>query len=150
MRKKLMKIKLYIDIDGVILTKKHNLPKGVNEFIRFITTNYDCYWLTTHCRNGENKTIKYLSEFFLEEQLFMLRKIKATNWDDLKTNAINLNSNFLWIDDNPFVSEIKALKLGGKSKNLIKVDLNREDELEVVMKKILNFEKEINDVSIRN
>ena len=50
---------IYIDIDGVLLTKKQELPNDSLEFIDFITKNYDCFWLTTHCRTGENKALHY-------------------------------------------------------------------------------------------
>ncbi len=56
-------IKAYLDIDGVLLTRKHNLPEHIEEFIDFMLSHFDCYWLTTHCRNGENRVINYLSQF---------------------------------------------------------------------------------------
>ena len=49
-----MKRKLYIDIDGVLITTKNPVaPSGIDRFIQFITSNFDCYWLTTHCK-GES------------------------------------------------------------------------------------------------
>ena len=51
------KRKAYIDIDGVLLTKQSQIPKYGEEFIFFLIKNYDCYWLTTHCRHGVNNSI---------------------------------------------------------------------------------------------
>ena len=53
--------KLYIDIDGVLLTIKNTQqPPFAIEFIDFITSIFDCYWLTTHCKTGDNYHILQL------------------------------------------------------------------------------------------
>ncbi len=78
--------KLYIDIDGVLLTAKN--PKkadNVEEFLSFITLNFDCYWLTTHCKGEVYPVVSYLSKYFYNETMNLLRKIKPTHWDTLKT-----------------------------------------------------------------
>jgi hypothetical protein len=43
--------KLYLDIDGVLLTAKHTqAAPGVDDFVEFITQHFACYWLTTYCK----------------------------------------------------------------------------------------------------
>ena len=134
-------INLYVDIDGVLLTKKQEIPKGAIEFIDFITNRYDCFWLTTHCREGENKAIQYLEQFYAELEMDKLRKIKATNWRDLKTEGINFSIDFIWLDDYPFESELRVLEANDRKDNLIKVDLNQRNELERVMHELMLFEQ---------
>ena len=129
-------MKIYLDIDGVILKKDYTLPEYAKEFISFLTTNYDCYWLTTHCRGGNNKAIDHLSKCYPISTLEQLKMIKQTNWTDLKTEAIDLNSDFIWLEDYPLESEKEILRKANKTSSLITVDLNRENELKSVQNKI--------------
>lgn len=132
-------MKIYVDIDGVLLTKHQKLPIGVLEFIQFLS-NYECFWLTTHCRGGENRSIEYLKPFFTDNELILFRDFKPTDWNDLKTEGIDFDSNFVWLEDYPFESEKNVLAKYGKEENLIKVDLNGVNELQRVMKEILVLE----------
>ena len=54
--------KLYLDIDGVLLTTKNTkAANGAIEFIDFALSNFECYWLTTHCKDGSsNQVLCYL------------------------------------------------------------------------------------------
>lgn len=131
-------IKLYLDIDGVLLTKNHEIPLNALEFINWAVGNYDCYWLTTHCKGNTQTAIKYLRSYYPSDIITKMETIKATNWDILKTEAIDIESNFFWIDDNPFLSEKAFLAGVGRGNQLIHVDLKRIEELVRVMKIIEN------------
>lgn len=125
-----MKKKLYLDIDGVLITSKDpSVPDGMDEFIQFITSNFDCYWLTTHCKGDANRCIQYLKSYFSDNILDLMAMIKPTNWNTLKTEAINLCEPFIWLDDYPMMAEKKALETFGKSDSLITVNLNNTGEL---------------------
>jgi hypothetical protein len=84
--------KLYLDIDGVLLTAKHTqAAPGVDEFVEFITQNFACYWLTTHCKGDSVPALRYLSRFLKPTILERLRQgVQPTNWDTLKTENIKL------------------------------------------------------------
>lgn len=129
-------MKIYLDIDGVILKKDLTKPDYGEGFISFLITNHDCYWLTTHCRGGENNAIYHMSNCYPLSTLEQLKKIKDTNWTDLKTEAIDLNSDFIWLEDFPFESEKAVLNKANKIDSLIIVNLNRDDELMLVQEKI--------------
>ena len=129
-------MKIYLDIDGVILKKDLTVPDYGKEFISVLITNYDCYWLTTHCRGGSNNAVSYLSEYYPDSTVAQLKMIKPTDWTDLKTEAIDLNSDFIWLEDYPLESEKKMLREVNKIDSLITVDLNREDELKSVQNNI--------------
>ena len=44
-------MKLYLDIDGVLLhPKEDKAAEHAAELIEYITSEFDCYWLTTHCK----------------------------------------------------------------------------------------------------
>ncbi len=136
-------MKIYLDIDGVLLTKNQKLPEYSSEFIDFIVKRYDCYWLTTHCRGGENKAIQYLKLFYEEKDIQQLEKLKPTNWTTLKTEAIDFEANFIWLEDYPFEAEKQILAQNNKEKYLIEVNLNRKGELQEVIQQILFLEKRL-------
>ena len=73
----------------------------LEEFIDYVTANFDCYWLTTHCKGDAVTAQRYLAEFFPVEVIKKLQCIKPTTWDPLKTEAINLKEEFYWLDDYP-------------------------------------------------
>jgi hypothetical protein len=129
-------MKIYLDIDGVIINKDLTIPEYGREFISYITTNHDCYWLTTHCKGGYNNALIHLSGCYPPSTLEELAMMKHTNWTDLKTEAMDLDSEFIWLEDHPFESEKMVLKKAHKIDSLVIVDLNRENELRSVQKKI--------------
>lgn len=93
------KKKLYLDIDGVLVTVKNTrAADGVLPFLKFVTANFDCYWLTTHCKGDAHTAFNYVVEFIPNSECFLL-KIKPTNWNTLKTEAIDLDSESIWLDD---------------------------------------------------
>ena len=137
---KKMRRKLYLDIDGVLITTKHPQPAyHVVEFIRYIVNNFECYWLTTHCKGDASNVIRYLSSYFEPTIMQDLRTIKPTCWDSLKTEAIDFGSNFYWLDDNPLQVEKCVILQHGKLERLIEVDLSHEEELKRVFERLTTF-----------
>ena len=120
---------LYLDIDGTLIhdsLKKYNQPaNGVSEFLKYITDNYTVYWLTTHCRGGENHAPDYLSTKLPPEAIQYLKLIQPRFWECDKTEAIEYTSDFLWIDDEAYEPELKALRDNNCLDKWIKVDLNK-------------------------
>lgn len=123
-------VKLYLDIDGVLLhTKKPCVAECAAEFIDYVTTHFDCYWLTTHCKGDAATVQKYLAEYFPAEVMEKIKRIKPSNWDALKTDGINLDEEFYWLDDYPFRAELDVLKQHNCEERCIVVDLNSSSEL---------------------
>ena len=103
---------IYFDIDGVLLGTK-SPKKDVIKLLRYCLCKYpnSTYWLTTHCKSGENKTDFVLRDEFpdsLVEQIY--NTFLPTDWEVLKTDAIDLDSDFIWFDDNLFESERNILE----------------------------------------
>ena len=123
--------KLYLDVDGVFLTKKNTqAAENVDKLLNYILPRFDCYWLTTHCHGGDSSVLlDMLSTYFPQETLCKLRKIKPSTWDTLKTEAIDFESDFYWIDDYVFQAEKRVLKQHNCLDRLVLVDLSREKEL---------------------
>ena len=101
---------IYLDIDGVLLDKRGNLNIGAPELVKKLTEEYDVYWLTTWCKDGNaDKALEILSKEFPKESIKYLKKIKPTIWNTWKTEAIDFTKDFNWIDDYLFPQEKKVL-----------------------------------------
>lgn len=102
---------IYLDIDGVILGTV-SPQEDIEAWLNYMLDNFpNIYWLTTHCRGGENQT-----EFWLSGKLparlveRMSKHIQATDWGVLKTDAIDFTKPFIWFDDNLMLSEKQVLE----------------------------------------
>lgn len=125
---------LYLNIDGVLLDyNTDTYAKGAIELIEYITSEFNCYWLTTHCKGDAASAIEYLSGYFPPDVIEKLRKVKPTYWENLKTEGIDFDRNFIWLDDYPFQAELEVLKNFGVSESLYRADLRNEDELANVL-----------------
>ena len=127
---------IYLDIDGVILTKNQQPAPYLKEFLSFLSKHYPTYWLTTHCKGDANHTINYLSQFLDTETIQILKKVQATNWQTAKTEAIDFNKSFLWFDDQIFEFEKEKLVKHNCLKSWIKVNLIKNPNQ---LKDILNI-----------
>ena len=116
---------IYLDIDGVILANDKQSAKYAKEFLKFLTDNYNVYWLTTHCKGDATYTLNLIKRFFDLETFGFLKKIKPTNWNISKTEAIDFNAPFLWFDDFIFDFEKEDLIKHDALKNWMEVDLSK-------------------------
>lgn len=122
-------------IDGVLLKNKEDKAvEGISSFVRFIVSNFDCYWLTTHCKGDAQAAMDYLSEYLTCEDLKLLQKVKATDWNTLKTEAIDFTSDFYWIDDYAMNAEKEILQMKGKLDSLILVE--NDSDIPAIIKKL--------------
>lgn len=104
---------IYLDIDGVLIGT--NSPReDIISFIRYLLDHYpgSTYWLTTHCKGGVNRCAEWLrmNGFLADLVDEMDRIIKPTDWETIKTEAINLDQDFIWFDDSLFEMERKTLE----------------------------------------
>lgn len=119
----------YLDIDGVLLTKKGQIPEGALQFIEFLMGRFDCYWLTTHCRHGQNRAVDYLAKYYPAEVIRKLERTIPTDWDALKTEAIDFSQPFWWFEDAPFEAELEHLRAMELEDRCVRVNLDRPNEL---------------------
>ncbi|KKR06253.1 MAG: hypothetical protein UT34_C0001G0293 [candidate division WS6 bacterium GW2011_GWF2_39_15] len=128
---------IYLDIDGVILTKQGDQMPYLQEFLSTIFDLFPTkvYWLTTHCKDGTtNWLFKHIDGKLdpINEKFIM--RVKPTKWDTLKTEAIDFTKDFLWFDDNVLMVEQKILQYYKKFDSWVKV----EDNLEEITGKLKN------------
>ena len=134
---------LYIDIDGVLLDyNTDTYAKGAIELMEYAINEFDCYWLTTHCKGDSSPAIEYLAGYFPPEIIEKLKKVKPTYWGDLKTEGIDFDKNFIWLDDYPFQAELSVLEEFGMSDSIYRVNLANDNELENVLAHLKSIRSE--------
>lgn len=115
-----------MDIDGVILANEENLAVGAIEFIRYATDNFEVYWLTTHCMDGNpSHAIEYVQRATKDDIRPYLEKLRPTTWSLAKTEAIDFSKPFMWYDDDCYSGERIALNEHNTFNSWIEVDLAR-------------------------
>lgn len=121
-------MKIYLDIDGTMihedLTENYGkAAAGLEEFIIALRP-YDTYWLTTHCTTGDPVNAVRIMKNVLPESLYPdIDRIKGTVWSDMKTEALDWDSDFIWFDNDIFDAEWKALKQCNENQSVVQVDL---------------------------
>jgi len=120
---KSMRQNIYIDIDGVILTKGGMPALHLDTFLRHILSKYSVSWLTSRCHGDSKYTVKYLSQFLSPQTVVLAQKIKPTDFQIDKTEAIDFSRQFFWLDNELFASEENTLKKLGKYDSWIEVNL---------------------------
>jgi len=125
---------LFLDVDGVLLGKcdTHSAEvvraKHVREFLEFALTNFECYWLTTHCQGIASAVVDLIRPYGADDVLGMLSKIRPTRFVTLKTEA--LFGDFFWLDDAPIAAEKAWLTEHGLLDRWIEVNTReRPDDL---------------------
>jgi hypothetical protein len=117
---------IYLDIDGVLLANESNLAEGAREFIKYAADNFDVYWLTTHCMNGDPAhAVEYIARVEREDLRPWLKKFKPTVWSLKKTEAIDFTKPFFWYDDDCYSEERKVLRQNNALNSWIEVDLRK-------------------------
>jgi len=136
---KVLPTNIYIDIDGVILTRGAVPALHLDKFLDYILHNYSVFWLTSRCHGDCKYTVNYLSQFLLPETVALLKNIKPTNFRIDKTEAIDFTRKFFWLDDDIFASEANTLKQHDKYDSWIAIDLreNPNQLLHLIKNKLL-------------
>ena len=102
-----------MDIDGVIVGTS-SPQSDVIDLLHWVIKHHSgsTYWLTTHCQRGANRCIEYLRRHFFPDDLLKEMDVvfKPTDWDVLKTEAIDFSQDFIWLDDSPLQSEMSVLR----------------------------------------
>ena len=87
------------------------------------------YWLTTHNWKGENRAKEILAPHLDPETVILLDKVKPSEWNELKTDAIDFEQDFLWFDDDLWPNELNVLEKHEAVQNFIMVDLHKDPDL---------------------
>lgn len=134
--------KIYFDVDGV-LRGTASPKEDIIALLRYCLDYYgdSLYWLTTHCKNGVNRAPEALRGTLPDELVDELRlKVHPTDWENLKTEAVDLDSDFIWFDDHLFDSEKQILAANYVLDGFFKMDFRDP----YMAKKALNFLQQFN------
>jgi hypothetical protein len=138
-------MKLYLDIDGVLLgrhNREHGLADGAGEFIQYVTEHFDCYWLTTHCKGNAAPVLKYLRPYIDDEIYVKLHLIRPTDFRIFKTEALDPADDFIWIEDKPLGAEVEWLERNSKLSSWWQVDsYHNAHDLKECMAKLKMIER---------
>lgn len=135
---------IYLDIDGVLLTKTGEPAAHSLELIKYLTQHHTVYWLTTHCHGGENRAPEYLYTKFPAVAKPYIDKILPTDWGSWKTDAIDFSQDFRWLDDDVYKPERDKLAKQNGSNKLIEVNLQYNPEH---LREIINTLSNLHDQS---
>ena len=128
---------LYIDIDGVVLNRRHSgmfdafeLAPGCLEFLHWATARFRCLWLSTRCRegwsDGSRRAFRLAGAPLDEPRWRVLDMIEPEAWQVSKTEAIDPASDFWWIDDDPTETDWDWLRVHGRADRLIEISSERD------------------------
>jgi len=127
--------KVYVDLDGVLLGKAQPddreivLARHARELLEYCIQHYQCYWLTTHCKDGDTTPVVNILERYADEPVMkLIRAIKPTSWKTMKTEAIDFQLDFYLIDDQLLQYEIELLKEKAVLNRWIQVDTRRNPD----------------------
>ena len=133
---------IYLGIDGVILTKGVTPALHLNIFLENIVRRFNVSWLSSRCRGSREIVEKYLSQFLEPSTIALTRAIKPTKFNLDKTEAIDFNHDFLWIEPELFDSEKNILKKHNTFSSWIELDLIKSpNQLEDLTNSKLLFSK---------
>ena len=129
---------VYLDIDGVLIRDNRATPHCF-EFLRWAVRFHRPHWLTTRDAHGEHDGILRAFRHALgtptlaPEIEALLLAVRPTRWHGSKVDAIVLWRDFIWIDDDPLLVEVEALRKRGLLDRLLIV--NSDEDLLAVMKR---------------
>ena len=116
-------IKIYLDIDGVLFYRNKNsknrlcLRPNFSEFLYFLSDNFNyCFWLTYWKEKDINTMLKNLYLYDISQYF------KYVNWNingNYKIDSINMNDDFIWIEDEKHEYETNMLIKNNKLSNFI-------------------------------
>lgn len=126
-------MKIYLDIDGTMIHEDrwdldNPAAAGLEDFIVALRP-HETYWLTTHCTTGDPEKARQIMKKVLPESLHPdIDRIKGTIWTDMKTGALDWESDFIWFDNDIFSAEWKALEQCKDNQSVVQVDLRTNPE----------------------
>jgi hypothetical protein len=128
---------LFIDIDGVMLRRRHlgmfdgfELAPHCLEFLEFATARFECRWLSSRCRqgflDGSKRAFRQAGAPLSDLRWEVLHLIEPAVWSVNKTEAIDPASDFWWIDDDPSEHDREWLSAHHREDRLIEVSVDRD------------------------
>jgi ADP-ribosylglycohydrolase len=126
---------IYLDVDGVLLTKEGKQMSHIREFLEavFSLVGGNVYWLTTHCKDGNTDRVLQHIKGRVDDDVFnVLKNVKGTSWQTFKTDGIDMFRRFLWFDDSINETDYRRLERMNREHLLLKVEDNLDEMVEYI------------------
>ena len=129
-----MAVKLYLGVEGVLLHRRDRARRQrrgfeaapyVLDFLTWAVYGFECYWLTNLDRSGGDTRIKRAFRVALNlpsppgELELLFDMVETTFWETCKLEAIDLDSDFKWIENDPDQETLACLDRRGLKDRLI-------------------------------
>ncbi len=112
-------MRLYLDIDGVLLTKRGDLANGAEAFLRWAIANHEPVWLSTRTRDGTHRGALRAFHGLLDPAL--IEAVAPALWDTLKVEA--LKGDWRWLDDELLYTERNWLARNNALHRFVRINL---------------------------
>lgn len=133
---------VYLDIDGTL--KDTAAPmKDVIAFMEYCLNNHNVFWLTTHCKNGVNRTYDALDFLPADLRERAYREIGETDWNVLKTDAIDFEYVFVWFDDTVMQAELDVLSENDADLGFFKIETDNPRCMKEALDYLIHIENGI-------
>jgi hypothetical protein len=130
---------LYLDIDGVLLCRRHSgmfdgfeLAPRCLEFLEWATIRFRCRWLSVRCRrgflDGSHRAFRQAGGSLSDPRWQVLHLIEPAVWSVEKTEAIDPVSDFWWLDDDPSDQDRHWLRANCRQNRLIVISVDRDPD----------------------
>ena len=124
---------LFLDIDGVLLRRRNlgifdafELAPGCLEFLEWATGRFRCLWLTSRARlgwqDGIRRAFRAAGAALDDPRWAVLDLIKSAAWTINKSEALDPQTEFWWIDDDPSAHDRDWLCVHGCEDRLIEIN----------------------------
>jgi hypothetical protein len=140
----MFRLRVYLDIDGTILfdADSDETPEGLDyqlvcdgleDFLEFVVANCEPFWLSYRARLGSAQR--------LEERLFpylphVARSIPPAYWDQFKHEGVDLQSDFVWFEDDLEPEDAAWLQRHDRLAAFVRVDRTNRDNPRLMMREV--------------
>ena len=130
---------LYMDVDGVLLRRRNSgifdafeLAPHCLEFLEWATAHFRCRWVTSRARtgwpDGIRRAFRSAGAALDDPRWAVLDQIEPAAWTINKSEALNPESEFWWIDDAPSSDDVNWLRVHGCEDRLVKISTDVDPE----------------------
>ena len=123
---------LFMDVDGVLLRRRNStifdafeLAPGCLEFLEWATARFQCRWLTSRARtgwpDGIRRAFRAAGTALGDPRWAVLELIEPAAWETNKSEALDPEAEFWWVDDDPTEEDRDWLRAHGCEDRLIEI-----------------------------
>jgi hypothetical protein len=133
---------LFLDVDGVVLRRRSGQMRARDafeiaphplHFLRWVIKNFDVRWLSSRCQGGDAQEVCHAFRYALGARDLpldwrFLETIPAARWGRRKVDAIDLSTNFYWVDDAHGEDALAFLGSRGRADRAIETNVDRDPD----------------------